>query len=185
VLRIGGIGEEHVAPTGLRLDVTHVHHAIREAREEDERLDVALSPRRDDVVGDLPVSLVGVGERDDHVVGGGGAGNQREERDRPEDPEHADAARLERDELAVRRQAAQAQQDPVQQRHRNRDAQRLRDQRQQDAQDDRPRHALGDQPLGVQQDGRHHQHEGEADQRQERRRHDFAHEIPVERLQRY
>jgi len=59
------------------------------------------------------------------------------------------------------------------------------DQRQQDAQDHRPRHALGDQLLGILQDRRHHQHEGQAEQRQQQRRHDLAHQIPVENLQGY
>ena len=180
-----GVGEEHVAPAGDRLDVADVEHAVRKAREKDARLDVALGPGGDDVERDLAERLVRVGQGDDRFVGRRGARDEGEKRDRTEDPEDADAAGLERDKLAVGREAAQAEQHAVQQRHRNGDAERLRDQRHQDAHDDRPRDALRHQLLAVLENGRHHQHEGQPQQRQQHGRHDLAHEIAVENLQRY
>ena len=117
-------------------------------------------------------------------VGGGGGREDGEQRDRPEQAEDADAAGLQRHELAVGRQAAEPDQDPESSAIGIVTPSACGQQRQQDAQDDRPGDALGDQLLGVLQDRRHHQDEGEADQRQQQRRHDLAHEIAVENLQR-
>jgi hypothetical protein len=100
--------------------------------------------------------------------------------DRPHDAEHADAARLKRDELAIGRQAPEPEQDAVEQRHRDRHAERLRKERHEHAQNPAPRHALGDQLRQALHDRRHQQHERQADERQQKRRHDLAHEITVE-----
>ena len=96
--------------------------------------------------GSNPERLVRVRQRVNRFVGRRGGGDHGQQRDRPHDAEQADAARLQRDELAIRRQPAQAQQHAVEQRHRDRDAQRLRHQRDQHAQHDRPGHPFGDEP---------------------------------------
>ena len=84
---------------------------------------------------DLAERLVGVRQRDDHLVGG----RRGAERRRPAATGRSRRNTLTphacmRDELAVGRQPAEADQDAEQQRHRDREAERLREQRQQDAQ---------------------------------------------------
>ena len=147
--RTCGVGEEDVAPAAGGLDVAHEQDAVRKLAEEDARLDIAFGLGRDDVERNLPERLVGVRQRDDHDVGGGGARRHGQHDDRTQHPEQADAAGLQDDELAVGRQPAQADQDAEQQRHRDRDPQRLGHERQQDATDGEPGDTLGDQLLRV------------------------------------
>ena len=166
LIRLRRVGQEHVAPAAARRDVAHVEDAVREVREEDARLDVALRAGRHHVEGELAEGLVRVRQRHDRLVGGRRGRQDGEQRNRAHQAEDADAAGLQRHELAVRRQASEAEQHAEQQRHRDRDAQRLGRQRQQRAKDDGPADALGDQLLGALKNRRHHQHEREADQRQ-------------------
>ena len=173
------VGEERVAPAAGRLDVTHEQHAVGKLGEEHAWLDVAFGLRRDDVERDLPEGLVGARQRHEHHVGGRGPGRHRQHDDRPQHPEEAHAARLEDDELAVGRQAAEADENAQQQRHRNGDAQCLRHERQQHPEDGRPRDAFGDQLLGVLQDRRHHQDERQQQQPQAEGDQDFPDEIAV------
>ena len=72
------------------------------------------APRRHDVEGDLAEGLVRVRQRHDRFVGGRRGRQDREQRNRAQQPEEADAAGLHRHELAVGRQPAEADQDPEQ-----------------------------------------------------------------------
>ena len=101
-------------------DVAGIDGPVGELSVEHARLDVALRAIGDDVEGDLAERLIRVGQCDNDLVGRG----QRwpataTKRHRPDQAERADAARLHRHELAIGRQAAEADQDPEQHRHRN------------------------------------------------------------------
>ena len=174
------IGEKDLVPFTGSIDVARVEHAVGEVLVEDAGLDVAFGTGGDEVERELAKRLVRVGQGGDRLVRGRAGREHGEERDRTHDAKDADAARLEGDELAVGRDPPEAEEDAVEQRHRNRDAERLRKQRDEDAQNPAPGHALRDERGQALHDRRHHQDEGEADERHQKRRHDLADEIPIE-----
>ena len=174
------VGEEHVAPAARRHYVADVDDAAGEALIEGARLDVAFRLGRDDAERDLAEGLVGVRQRHEQHVLVGGERDDGQDGDRPQRAEDADAARLQRHELAVGRQPAEPHQDAVEQRHRDRDAQRLRHQRQQDANDGRRIDPFFDQLLRVLEHRRHQQDEGEHHQREEKGEQDLANQVAVE-----
>src|SRR6185295_12727252 len=183
LIRLRVVGEKDVAPAAARLDVADVQDATGEVLKEDAGLDVAVGPGRDDVQRDLSIGLIGRWQGDDGFVRRRRGRQHRQQHNRPKDPEHADAAGLERHELAVGREPSEPEQDAEKQRHWNRDAERLRGQRPERVEDRRPGNNLLDQPFALVEDRRHHQGKGEADQRDRQRRHDLANEIAVENLQ--
>ena len=103
--------------------------------------------------------------------------------DGPDAAEDADAAGLEGDELAIGRHPAEPHQDAVEQRHGNRDAERLRNERDEDADDRGGVDALGDQLLGVVQNRRHQQDERQDQQRQAEGQQDLADGVAIEDLE--
>jgi len=114
------------------------------------------------------------------VVGVGGGRDEGDECDGPNQPVQADAARLQRDELAVGGELPEPDQNPEEHRHRNGDPQRGRQQRQQHAPDGGPRDPFGDQRLGLAQDRRDQEDEGQDDERDQQRRDDLANQVTVE-----
>ena len=141
---------------------------------------VVLDALRDHVVAQLPEALVGVRNRLDHHVQGRAGRDDGDHQDRAQQPVRADAAGQERHELAVGGQASEADQETDQERHRDREAERLRDQRQQHPAGDRPRHALRHQRLELVHHRREHEEEREDQERQEQRREDFPDDVAVD-----
>ena len=180
LLRPRRVGDEDVAPTAGRRDLADVDHAVGELLEEHARLDVALGARRDDIERDFAVPLVRVRQRDDHDVGGRRGRQYGGDAERSENPEHADAARLQRDDFAVGRQPPEPDQNREQQRHRDRDAERLRQEREQHLENDSPVHPLRNEPLAGLQNRRDFEREGQADQHQTEGQQDLTHEVPIE-----
>jgi len=119
-------------------------------------------------------------QRDDDFVGRRRGAQRRHQDDRPEQADQADAARLHRDELAVRGQAAEADEDPQQDGHGNRDAQRLRQEHVERAQNRRPRDAAGHQRGALLEKRRDLQQKRQDDESQDERQHHLANEIAVE-----
>ncbi len=178
------ISEEDLPPAPGGDHVTDVERAVgAEPLEEHARLDVAFRARRENVEGDLAEPLVLFRERDDHHVRRRRRRNGREARHRPQHAEDADAARLHRHELAVRREAAQAEQQAQQHRHRDREAQRLRKERRQHARHRRPSDALRDQLLALLKDRRDLEDEGEDHQAQEEGEQHLTNEVAIEDLE--
>ena len=139
-----------------------------------------LDPLRDDAEGDFAEGLVGVRDGDDHDVAGRKRRQHRQETDRPKQPVWAHAAGQQRHRLPVPGHPAEANQDPHQDRHRNREPERLRQERPEDPAGGAPGHALGEQVLQVVHHRRQHQEEREDQQRQEERRQDFLEHVAVE-----
>ena len=177
------IGEKHVTPATARWQVADIDHMVGEVLEEDARLHVVFYPVGDDVGRDFPEALVGVGECNNRLVGRCGRGQGGQQDHRPEQAERADPAGLHGDELAIGRLPPQTDEDAQQDRHRNRDAERLRQQRQEDARHHAPCDAFGDERLGFPENRRDLENEREHDQRQKQRQQDLADQIAVENLE--
>ena len=160
--------------------VAHVEHPPRKVLEEHPRPDVVLDLLAHHVEGDFPELLVGVGDRLEHHVLGRPGGDEREEHHRAEQAIGAHAAGQERDRLAIRRQAPEADEQARQQGHRNREAERRGGEGQDDQPGGLPGHALGDQRLEVAHDRRDLEEERENDERQEERREDLADDVAVD-----
>ena len=107
--RLSAINTSRQPPAGATC--RDIDHEVGEVLEEDAGIDAALDARGNDVVGDLAPRLIGVRQRDDGFVGAGGGASDGDERERTEQAEQADAARLQGDELAVRRQPGEADED--------------------------------------------------------------------------
>ena len=177
---VRGVGQEHVEPAAApRRCVTDVEHAVGEVLEEDSRLDFVFGSSRYHAVDDLAEGLVGGRHRDEHDVARRGPGQHRDQQHGPQQAIDADAARLKRDRLAIGRQAAEGDQEPDEQRYRDRDRQRLRHERHQYAQHDRPRHALGDQPFAVVRERWNEQQEREDEKPDQEGQQQFTDNIAV------
>ncbi len=174
------VREEHVAPAARRRRVADVQNLVGEVLEKHTRLDLVLRARGDDAVDDLAERLVRVGQRVDHDPRRRGPRDRRHEQHRPQQAVDADAARHERHRLAIRREAAERDQQADEERNGDRDRQRLRDERDEDAHDDRPRDALGDQLLAVVRERLDHQEEREDDQPQEEGQDKFPDNIAID-----
>ena len=183
VPRARHVGDKDVAPAAARRQVADVDHALRKVLEEHTGLDAALQPFRHDTEGDFPEFLVGVRQRHDRLVCRRGGADQRDKRDRPDEPQQADAAGLHRDEFAVRGEPAETHQDPQQHGHRDRQAERLRQQQAHRPAHDGPLDTLCDERLGLPQDRRNHQEEGEHDERDRKRERDLTNQVAVEGLE--
>ena len=177
------LGDEHVAPTALRRQIADVDHVIGKVLEEDLRLDVPLQRLGDDAEGELAEFQIGVGQRDNRLVSGGGRADDRHQEHRTQQPHQADAARLHRDELTIGGQSSEPDQNAEQHRHRNRDAERLRQQHVERAHDRRPGHALRNEQRALLQKGRHLQQERQEDQPENAGQDHLAKQIPIERLE--
>ena len=182
-LWLEGVGEHDVVPARLaRLGVIPgIQDPVGKVLKEHPRLDVAfdlLAERRKE---DFAVLLVGVRDRRNHHVKRRGGRDARERQHGSKQPVRADTAGQQRDCLAIGRQPAKANQQPDQQRHRNRQAQGLRAQKQDDPADSRPRNTFREEPLELLHHGRQFQDEREDQQRQDERRNDFADDVAVNR----
>ena len=104
----------------------------------------------------------------------------RHEHHRPQQAVDADAARLERHRLAIRREAAECDQQADEERDRDRDGQRLRDERDKHADDDLPRDALRDQLLAVVRERLDHQEKREDDQPEQEGQDEFPDNIAID-----
>ena len=91
-----------------------------------------------------------------------------------------DAARLQRDRLAIRREASERDEQANQQRNRNRDREGLGHQRHEHAGDQLPGDALGDEPLALFRQRLDEEQEGEDQQPDQEGQQEFADNIPVE-----
>ena len=152
ILGIRRVGDEYIAPT-CALGFAHIQDNVREIFEEHPRLDLGLGSRADNVEGDLPEGLIRRGHQHDHGVQRGGRRRHGEHPHRHQEATQADPAGLESDGFPVRRKPPQRNQQPHQKRHRNRDAERLWNQRQQHLADDSPGHPLRNQPFALGDDG--------------------------------
>ena len=115
-------------PTAVARLVAGVQDPARKVLEKHPGPDVVFDPLRDDLERDFPECLVRVRDGLDHHVHRRGGAARGQEQDRPEQPIGADAAGEERDGFPVGGQPAEADQQPGQERHRDRQAERLRDQ---------------------------------------------------------
>ncbi len=177
-----GIGDHQFLPArlaGIRL-LLRVQHPARKILVEDPGLDLRFDPLRDDAEGDFAEGLVGVRDGDDHDVAGRKRRQHRQETDRPKQPVWAHATGQQRHRLPIPGHPPEANQDPHQDRHRNREPERLRQERPQDPDGGAPGHPLGEQVLQVVHHRRQHQEEREDQQRQEERRQDFLEHVAVE-----
>ena len=165
----GRVREEHIPPAPAGRQAPDVDHPVGEVLEEHAGLDAALDARRHHAEGDFPEGLVALGQGDDGLVGGGGGRHDRDDRHGTDQAGQADAARLKRHELAIRRQPAEADEDAEQHRHRDGQAQRLGQERQEQPGHDRERNAARDERLAFAEDGRDLQDEGRAPRAQSRR----------------
>jgi hypothetical protein len=175
-----GVGQEHVAPPAARHLIADVDHAIGKLVEEHAWLDVAFCLRGDDAERDLAECLVAVRQRDDRDVrvGGGGGGGQNGHR--AEQSQEADAARLERDEFTIARQPAEPDEDADEQRHRDIDAEGLRQQRDEHLDHRRPVDAFLDELFALFEDDRDLENEAEEHHTEEEGQQYFADEIAIE-----
>ncbi len=179
VVRAGRVGQKHVAPSAAREHVLDVNHVVGEFVEEDARLHVVLDPFLDEAERDRPERLVRVGQRDHHLVGRRDRAERGEEGNRAEEAHQAHAARLHRHELAIGGEASQADENPEEHGDRNRQAQRLRQERQQNPRNDRPLHAARNQRLGLLENWRDLEDERERHQADRKGERDLAHEVAI------
>ena len=174
------VREEDVSPT-VRRDLPHVQHRARKPIHlKHARLDLAFGAVRRHAEHRLPKAPVGVRHRLGQQVAVDGRRQGRQYEERREDAEDADAARLHRHHLAVARQASEAHQDPDQERHRYRQAQRVRQHRRQDLQDVAQVHADPDQLFGALGERVEHQQEGEDHLREAERGDHFPQDVATE-----
>jgi hypothetical protein len=148
-VRLTRIRDEQVLPAwlagpGLLLGIKR---PVRELVEKDARLDVAFHLLREDVEHDRPIALVRVRDRLDHHEHRRRRGDARQEHHRTQQSIGADAARQQRDRLAIRRHPSEADEQPYEERHGNRQSQRLRAQQDDDVAGCLPRDAFRDQPF--------------------------------------
>ncbi len=94
--------------------------------------------------------------------------------------QQGDAAGLQGDPFAVSGQAAEGDEQPQQERHRDGDGQCGRHEQDEHARDDGEGDALADESLGVAVDRVHHQHQGEDREREDERGDDFAQRVAVD-----
>ena len=174
------VREEDVSPA-VRGDLPHVENRARKPIHlKHARLDLALGAVRRHAEHRLPQASVGVRHRlgQQVAVERGRQGGQDEQR--RQDAEDADAARLHRHHLAVARQASEPHQDPDQERHRNRQAQRVRQRRHENLKDVAQVHADPDQLFRVLGDRVEHQQEGEDHLREAERGDHFPQDVATE-----
>ncbi len=185
LVRLTRVGDEHVLPAaaGLR-QIADVDHPAREVREKELGPYVVFHLLRDDRVGELAEGLVCVGNGLEHDPEMRRAGEGCQEEQRSEQPVWADAARQERDRFAIAGHATEADERADQERHGDRQPERLRNQHRQHPDRDAERDAFGDERLELVHDRRNQEEEREDDERQERRRDDFADQVTVEDFQR-
>ena len=180
IVRRAVVGHDHVAPAEPGRHLARVNHDVGEVLEEHARLHLAFRHRGDDPEGNFSERLICRRKRDNHDIGGGRGAEEREEDERPQQTREADAAGLERHDFAVSGEASEGNQHADEQRHGNRDAERLRHQRDEHARHDAPRHALGDEPFALLDDRRNLQRKGQHQQRDRERREELAQQIAIE-----
>ena len=108
LIRTRRVGEKDVAPPAAGNRVAHVDDSVGKLLEEHVWFDVGFGARRNQPDCDLAKCLVRVWQCDNHLVSGRKGSGRRNDRDRTKEAHEADAARLERDEFAIGRQAAEA-----------------------------------------------------------------------------
>ena len=139
VLRVSVVGQEDLGPPGA-LDV-HVHHTQEDPREalvEDPWFHLVFRSYRHCAEGDLAERLVGVRHCHDQDVRGRPERHHAQHRHWSEHSIDADTAGLQRHGLTVAGQSPESHQEPDEDRHRDGDAECLRNERQ---------HELGDRPA--------------------------------------
>ncbi len=136
------VAHKDIAPSASWNDVLDVDDVVRKLLEEHPRLDLRFSLLLHQAQRDFTKRLIGVGQGDDDLVRRRRGSDESNQEHRAGQAQQADAARLHRHKLAVRRQTREAHQDSQEHGDRNRQAQRLRQERHEDAKDDRPGHAF-------------------------------------------
>jgi hypothetical protein len=180
-LAVAQVGEEDaVPPDARRRHFAHVQHHVAEIGEEHARFHFTFRPAGGDVERDLAKALVGVGDADDEDVGGGGPRRDGDQSDRTQQPQQADAARLQRHELAIGRQPAERHQQRQQQRHGQRQRERLRDEAHHQRRHDLGRDALGDERLRVIHHHGNNEDECEDEQPEQKWREDLPDHVAVD-----
>ena len=140
--------EDAIPAPGLG-QLPRVDDDVREPLEEDPRFDFVFRTRRNDVEGDLAEGLV-PNRNQHHVdVGGSQGARRRYKSNRAEQPIEADAARLHRHELPVRRKPPEGHEQRQKKRHRNRQRKRVRQERHDQPSDGQERDPLRHVFLGV------------------------------------
>jgi hypothetical protein len=174
------VGDEHVGPAAAGFDASDVQDLAREPFEEETGLDVVLRGLLEQPVAALPERLVPVRDELDHHVEVGRQDDEAQRTDGPEQPPGADAAGEQGHALAVSGEPAQGHQHPGQERHRNRDAERLRQQVDEECGNRGGLDPFGEQRAGLFEHGPDAKDEGEDGQRQQERRQGLANEVAVE-----
>ena len=158
-----------------------VQHPARELLVEHARPNVGLDRLRHDGEGDFPEGLVGVGNGDDHHVGGHRRRDEGQGNDGPQQPVGADATGQQRDRLPVAGHPPEADEDPHQDSHRDGQPERLREEGPEDPGGGAPGHPLGQEVLEVVHHRREDQQEREDQERQEERRKNLLEDVAVDR----
>ena len=179
--RVPLVGHEEAAQRDLRgADVLDVDRHAAERRVEHALLEPAHRPRAEDRE-ELALELA-VGDRVDR---------QRERRRRegdddrgeehgPEQAEQAHAGGLERDDLAVAREAAAGQQDRDEERHRQRVGEEGREHEHEELDDEVEGHPLRDHEVGEVIDPVDDEEEGEERSTEQEGRHELAQDVAIE-----
>ena len=177
------VGHEHVAERHLiRRDLVNVDDEAAEGVVEDALLDPHRGLRPQDVEHQRLERVVRARQRLDHQDGGDGRRPETEHEHRPQEPQRAHAAGLERDDLHVRREAAEGHEDRQEEADRDRQDQERRQDVGQQQQDQGHRDTLVDDQVGQVEDLVDQQEEGEHEQADTERGDELFPDVAVENV---